>query len=219
MRAEVTHPSDAAPARSRVRVKICGVRTVADARSAVDAGADMIGLNFFSGSKRRLDPVGAAEIAASLPPSVWRVGVFVNAVRAEIDRIRRAVGLSAIQLHGEEPPEMLRGWDVPVIRAVHLRGPADAVRARTGPAPDYYLVEGDTGSARGGSGAVFEWSWAAEFPADRLFVAGGLTPDNVGAAVRALRPFAVDVASGVESAPGIMSTALVAAFIEHAKAA
>src|SRR5262245_53735808 len=95
-----------------VRVKICGVRTVADARAAAAAGADMIGLNFFPGSPRYLLPEQASEIASSLPAGVWRIGVFVNAKREEIDRIRRAVGLSAIQLHGDESIEMLAGWDV-----------------------------------------------------------------------------------------------------------
>jgi phosphoribosylanthranilate isomerase len=195
------------------------VRTVDDAREAVALGADMVGLNFYARSRRHVDVARAAEIATSLPPTVWSVGVFVDADREEIDRVRRAVGLSAIQLHGDEPAEMVEGWDVPVIRTLHLRSRGDAALARTRPSPDFYLVEGDAGAARGGSGALFEWSWADELPADRLIVAGGLTPDNVADAVRALRPFAVDVASGVESAPGIKSPALVAAFIEHAKAA
>jgi phosphoribosylanthranilate isomerase len=212
--------SDAVEAAGRkVRVKICGVRTVADARAAAGAGADMIGLNFFAGSRRCVDLARAREIAACLAPRVWRVGVFVNVGREEIDRVRHDVGLSAIQLHGEEPPELLEGWGVPVIRAVHLGSRADAELAVASLAPDYFLAEGCAGPARGGSGAQFEPSWAAPLPAERLFVAGGLTPDNVAGVVRALRPFAVDVASGVESEPGVKSAALVAAFIEHAKAA
>jgi len=202
-----------------VRVKICGVTSVADARAAVAAGADMIGLNFYPGSKRCISLERAREIVAVLPPQVWRVGLFVNATRAEIEHVRRELALDAIQLHGDEAPEMGRGFDVPVIRALRLTEPGDAARAVARYVADYFLCEGDAGGAYGGAGASFAWEWARAVPRERLVVAGGLTPENVADAVRALRPFAVDVASGVESAPGIKDPARMAALVAHAKAA
>lgn len=202
-----------------VRVKICGVTTVADARAAVAAGADMIGVNFFPGSKRFIPLDRAREIVAALPPQVWKVGVFVNAAREEIESARAELNLDAIQLHGDEPPELTRGFDVPVIRTLKLCGAEDASRGLARFSAEYYLCEGDAGAAYGGAGASFDWEWARPVPRARLIVAGGLTPDNVAAAVRALRPFAVDVASGVESAPGVKDPARMAALVAHAKAA
>jgi phosphoribosylanthranilate isomerase len=133
--------------------------------------------------------------------------------------VRREVDLSAIQLQGDEPAELVRGWPVPVIRAVRLSSESEARAASRTLVADYVLVEGRVEGAFGGVGARFPWRWAEAFPAARLFVAGGLTPENVAEAVRALRPFAVDVATGVESAPGVKEPARVAAFVEHAKAA
>lgn len=202
-----------------VRVKICGVKTVADAEAAVAAGADMIGLNFYAGSKRHVSLDEARAIVAVIPARVWKVGIFVNATRADIERARVALALDAIQLHGDEPPEMTRGFPVPVIRALHLRAAGDAQAALARVDADYYLCEGDAGAAYGGAGATFDWDWARTVPRARLVVSGGLTPDNVAAAVRALRPFAVDVASGVESAPGVKDPARMAALVAHAKAA
>lgn len=212
--------SDAAAGQGApVRVKICGVTSVADARAAIAAGADMIGLNFYPRSKRFIPLERAREIAAAVPPQVWKVGVFVNASRDEIERARAALHLDAIQLHGDEPPEMTQGFAVPVIRTLKLCGAGDAERELARVRADYYLCEGDAGAAYGGAGATFDWEWAREVPRERLVVAGGLTPENVAAAVRALRPFAVDVASGVESAPGVKDPARMAALVAHAKAA
>lgn len=212
--------AEAAAARAAVvRVKICGVTSVDDARAAIAAGADMIGLNFYPGSKRRVDLETARRIVAVLPEGVWRVGIFVDAERGEIEAARDALGLDAIQLHGDEPPGAERDRGVATIRALRLRGPDDAARALEAYAPDYYLVEGDAGAAYGGTGAGFDWEWARAIPPKHLIVAGGLTPENVSDAVRALRPFAVDVASGVERAPGVKDPARMAALVAHAKAA
>jgi phosphoribosylanthranilate isomerase len=213
--ATTTGEAAAAP----VRVKICGVTSVADARAAVAAGADMIGLNFYPGSKRYVPLERAQEIVAALPGDVWKVGVFVNAPRAEIERVQAALQLDAIQLHGDEPAEMTQGFAVPVVRTLKLCAAGDAQRALAQVHADYYLCEGDAGAAYGGAGASFDWDWARAVPRERLVVAGGLTPENVAAAVRALRPFAVDVASGVESAPGVKDPARMAALVAHAKAA
>lgn len=211
--------SDAGRPAIPVRVKICGVTSVEDARAAVSAGADMIGLNFYPGSKRCITLERAREIVAALPSHVWRVGLFVNADRGEIDRVQRELALDAIQLHGDEDPALCQGFAVPVIRAVRLRGAGDAARALETFAADFLHCEGDAGAAYGGVGASFDWDWVREVPRERLVVAGGLTPENVAAAVRALRPFAVDVASGVESAPGVKDPARMAALVANAKAA
>ncbi|HEY8514978.1 MAG TPA: phosphoribosylanthranilate isomerase [Candidatus Binatia bacterium] len=202
-----------------MRVKICGVTSSADARAAVEAGADMVGLNFYPRSKRYVTRERAREIVAELPPEVWRVGVFVNAARDEIERLRDELELDAIQLHGDEEPEVAQGLGCTVIRALRLRGPDDAARALDRWPVDYLLCEGDAGASYGGAGASFDWAWARAVPPARLFVAGGLTPENVADAVRALRPFAVDVASGVESAPGVKDHSRMAALVKHAKAA
>ena len=211
-----------APSESKtapVRVKICGVTSVVDARAAVAAGADMIGVNFYSGSKRCITLDRAREVVAVLPANVWRVGLFVNATRVEIEHAQHELALDAIQLHGDEPPETGRGFTVPVIRALRLTKPGDAARAVARYVADYFLCEGDAGAAYGGVGAPFAWDWARAVPRERLVVAGGLTPENVANAIRTLRPFAVDVASGVESAPGVKDPARMAALVAHAKAA
>jgi phosphoribosylanthranilate isomerase len=202
-----------------VRVKICGVTSREDARAAASAGADMIGLNFWPGSKRFVDVVTAREVAGALPAEVWKVGVFVNAAREEIESAVESVGLDAIQLHGDEPEEMLLGWGRPVIRAIRLRSSADEAVRRVSEAAAFVLCEGGAGGGYGGGGETFPWEWASELPRERLIVAGGLNPENVAAAVRRLRPFAVDAASGVEREARVKDPRRMAEFIENAKAA
>lgn len=199
-------------------MKICGVTRTEDAEAAASLGADMIGLNFYPQSKRYVDEARAREIARAIPDSVWRVGVFVNASRDEIEALRTSVGLDVIQLHGDEPPEMVCDWSCPVIRATRLSAEADVDKALADPQPDYILCEGQASGGYGGGGETFDWSWASRVPAERLFVAGGITPENVGDAVRALRPFAVDLASGVESSPGIKDVSKMRELIRNAKA-
>jgi len=202
-----------------VRVKICGVTSAADARDAAALGADMIGFNFWPGSKRVVGVAEARAAAVSLPAEVWRVGVFVNAPRAEIERTVESVGLDTIQLHGDEPDDLLRGWPCRVIRVVRLSSADDAAARRAGELADFVLCEGRASSGYGGTGETFPWEWASELPRDQLIVAGGLHPGNVGDAVRRLRPFAVDVASGVERAAGVKDAKRMAELIQNAKAA
>ena len=202
-----------------VRVKICGITSVADARAVIEAGADALGLNFHAASKRHVDVERAAAIVAVVPAGVWRVGVFVDASREEIVSLVAGLDLTAIQLHGNEPAGFERGWPVPSIRAVRIRSAANVAEALAAYAPDYFLCEGNAGGSYGGAGESFDWRLAAAVPKRRLIVAGGLHPENVADAVRALRPFAVDVASGVERSPGVKDAARVAAFIANAKRA
>ncbi|HZI11809.1 MAG TPA: phosphoribosylanthranilate isomerase [Myxococcus sp.] len=204
-----------------VKVKVCGVTRLEDARGAWEAGADALGLNFYPKSPRCVDVATAAALARTRPVLGAVVGVFVNAPADEIRAKVRECGLTAVQLHGDEPPEACAGFGVPVIKALRVRGPEDVALART------YLGVGDVagllldGAAPGygGGGVGFDWSLVAGLAGSGtpVLVAGGLTPANVAEAVRATRPYGVDVASGVESAPGIKDLDAVRAFIRHAK--
>jgi indole-3-glycerol phosphate synthase/phosphoribosylanthranilate isomerase len=207
-------------AGTRVFVKVCGITSVDDALVAARAGADAVGLVFWPGSPRRVDIETARRISAALPPFVLRVGVFVDAPREELARTSEAVGLDVLQLHGHEPPEALAGLPRRVVKAVHV-GPgfvADSA-LRYGRAADGILLDtripGDK-APPGGTGVAFDWSLAREVreKVSFLMLAGGLTPENVARAVTAVRPDAVDVSSGVESAPGRKDPAKVRAFLD-----
>jgi phosphoribosylanthranilate isomerase len=205
-------------ARVPVKVKICGVCSTEDARAAVAAGADFLGLNFHPGSPRALDVDGARAIADAVGATPL-VGVFVDAARERVEDVAAAVGLAAVQFHGDESPAYCTGWAWRTIKALRARPGADlAALARTF-ATDYLLVDAWRPGVPGGTGVPLDPAAAAGLPAARLFVAGGLTPDTVADVVRAVRPFAVDVASGVESGPRRKDHAKVEAFIRRAKAA
>ncbi len=203
------------------RVKICGVTRVEDARLAWAAGADALGLNFYPRSPRYVTSETAAALARTRPALGAVVGVFVNESPDVIrDRVREC-GLTSVQLHGDEPPEACSGFGVPVIKALRVRGPEDVERART------YVGAGDVAAllldgaapGYGGGGVGFDWSLVARL-ADAgvpVLVAGGLNPANVQEAVRATRPYGVDVASGVEVSPGIKDADAVRAFVRAAK--
>jgi len=204
-----------------VRVKVCGVTRLQDALAAWQAGADALGLNFYVKSPRCVDIATAAALAATRPPLGAVVGVFVNTPMDEVRAKVRECGLTAVQLHGDEPPEACSGYGVPVIKALRVRGPEDVARARE------YIGVGDVagllldGAAPGygGGGVGFDWSLVAQLSGSGVpvLVAGGLKPSNVAEAVRATRPYGVDVASGVESAPGIKDLDAVRAFVRLAK--
>jgi phosphoribosylanthranilate isomerase len=203
------------------RVKVCGVTRVEDARVAWAAGADALGLNFYPRSPRYVTAEKAAELARTRPALGAVVGVFVNESPDVIRNRVRECGLTSVQLHGDEPPEACAGFGVPVIKALRVRGPEDVERART------YVGVGDVAAllldgaapGYGGGGVGFDWSLVARL-ADAgvpVLVAGGLNPSNVQEAVRATRPYGVDVASGVEVSPGIKDADAVRAFVRAAK--
>jgi phosphoribosylanthranilate isomerase len=203
---------------SLTKVKICGITRTQDALAAAELGADALGFNFWPRSKRRVEVEKAAEIASELPPFVLRVGVFVNQPRAEVVRIASRTGMQAVQLHGDESPQFCSGFPLPVIKAVRVEGP------RTLAGLDAYTVAAfllDSPSpGYGGSGVPFDWDLVGEIGEDRpIILAGGLTPTNVAAAVRKVKPYAVDVAGGVESRPGIKDHRKLARFIRAAKQA
>jgi phosphoribosylanthranilate isomerase len=202
-----------------VRAKICGITSLADALVAVEAGADALGLNFWAGSPRCVAEPIAAEIAGVLRDKVLLVGVFVDASYDEIARLRDVLGLGCVQLHGDEPPELLARFLPHAYKAVRVRGSDVAAEvARFG--GEHVLLDAYVAGMPGGTGARFDWKLAEQVARQRkLTLAGGLTPDNVAEAVRTVRPYCVDTASGVESAPGVKDAARVRAFIERAKGA
>jgi phosphoribosylanthranilate isomerase len=200
------------------RVKICGVTRVADAVHAARAGADAIGLNFFPGSPRCVSLETAAAIAGALPAGVCRVGVFVDAPRDQIAAVAAQVGLDALQFHGAEPRALCGGWDRKTIKAIRVDGPQALAAAADYPV-DYLLADAHVAGQAGGTGRRVPVAWLVGVPRQRLILAGGLTPDSVAEAVRAVRPAAVDVASGVESAPGIKDPEKVERFIANARTA
>jgi phosphoribosylanthranilate isomerase len=200
-----------------MRVKICGITRPEDAEFAEAAGADAVGFIFAERSKRYLTLERAREISAVLGPFVVRVGVFVDAPLEEVRRAVATLRLGAVQLHGQEEPAYAAalGSSVRVIRAVPFTAGLSLERLSRFPA-DAFLLD----SLEPGRGKTFEWSQATPFKALPKFVlAGGLTPLNVAAAVATLQPYAVDVASGVESAPGIKDYQKVEAFIAAARGA
>lgn len=201
-----------------VKVKICGITSVTDGQAAVEAGADMIGLMFYERSPRNIPLATAAEISRALPPFVVKVGVFVN---PEEDAVLRAIGecgVTLLQFHGEETPEFCTQFGVMSMKAFRVRDAAslaDLPKYQT----DAWLLDAFSPAAHGGTGAKFNWDLAieAKLLGRPVFLAGGLTPENVGAAVRQVQPFGVDVSSGVESAPGRKDHAKVRAFIQAAR--
>ena len=200
-----------------VRVKICGVTSVADAEAAVAAGADYLGVNFHPDSVRCVTrEVARAIVAAAAVPVA---GVFVDRPRAEIAAVAAEVGLAMLQLHGDEAPDACTGWDRPVIKALRAAPGVDLPALAATYAADYILLDSWVPGRAGGTGVALDPSAARGLEPDRLFLAGGLRPETVADAVRVVRPFAVDVASGVESVPGKKDHGKLEAFIRRAKAA
>ncbi len=188
-----------------VRVKICGITSWQDAKLALDAGADILGFNFYPPSPRYISPAQAKRIAARLPRGRQAAGVFVNEPVARMEQIAGVVGLDLLQLHGNESPEQVRelAERYPVIKAFRIRrGFRCALLARYADAAAF-LLDGFRRRLHGGTGRTFDWHIAkAAKRYGRIFLAGGLTPENVAQAIREVRPYAVDVCSGVETRPG-----------------
>jgi phosphoribosylanthranilate isomerase len=214
------------------RVKICGITNVDDAFAAVEAGADAIGLNFFSGSRRCIGAAEAARIVQALGEQACPVGIFVNAAADTIREIRNQTNVELVQLHGDEPPTFLKELrGLPTIRVRRLgRDGMQAIesdlhecRRASGFAPAAVLIDAAMTGEFGGTGRTADWDqiaayreWLGDVP---LILAGGLTPENVAEAIRIVEPYAVDVASGVESSPGKKDRAKMHDFIAAAQAA
>lgn len=200
------------------KIKICGITNPTDALAAVEAGADALGFIFYERSPRYVSLKAAVEISRQLPPFVMRVGVFVNAEEGLILRAIGEAGLTMLQFHGDEAPEFCRQFGLMSMKAFRVHGPETLDQI-----PRYdteaYLLDAFSSAALGGTGERFNWDLAVEARkfGKPIFLAGGLTPENVAGAIRKVGPFGVDVSSGVESAPGRKDHAKVKAFIAAAK--
>jgi phosphoribosylanthranilate isomerase len=204
----------------QVKVKICGITNIDDAMAAVEFGADALGFVFFEGSPRRISHNDAAAIIKKLPSFITPVGVFVDETSEKIEKITAWTGIDVIQLHGNEPPDM----------CYFLRRMIKAIRVKSleslDPLVHYkdrvsaFLLDTFSPDVFGGSGQIFNWdiaAYAKQF--GRIILAGGLTPDNVAEATEHVRPYGVDVSSGVESGKGKKDHAKMKLFIEKAKSA
>lgn len=190
---------------AKARLKVCGITNWPDAKLAVDAGADMLGFNFYRPSPRFVPVREAKRIIQKLPRRVKAIGVFVNESVGHIATVARTAGLHGIQLHGEETPEQVvqlaRRW--PVIKAFRIRRGFRVAVLHRYRAAHAFLLDGFSRKARGGAGKTFDWSVAQRAARyGRVFLAGGLTAGNIASALAAAKPYAVDVCSGVEASPG-----------------
>lgn len=208
--------SQSEKAPMRTRIKICGVTRPEDARAAATAGADAVGLVFYPHSPRVLDLDAAEAVAAALPPFVSRVALFLDPAAADVQAVIDTLRPDLLQFHGEESAEFCGRFGVPYMKAVPM-GDEDAdpaAYAERFADARALLLDGHRSGRAGGRGEGFAWERRGEGNALPIVLAGGLTPDNVAGAIRELRPYAVDVSSGVESAPGIKDPDRIRAFAE-----
>jgi len=202
---------------SRTRVKICGITREQDLDAAVAAGADAVGFVFYPKSPRFLEMGRAARLARRVPPFVTRVGLFVNPQPAVLAETLAEVPIDLIQFQGDEEPASCEQLGRPYLKVARMRAGLDLLefarryRSATGLLLDAYV------ESYGGAGQRFDWSLVPGTLPMPVIIAGGLTPDNVGSAIRQLRPWGVDVSSGVESAKGIKDAAKIAAFVAAVK--
>ena len=196
------------------RIKICGITRIEDALAAAQLGAHAIGLVFFAGSPRAVTPQQARDIIAALPPFVVPVGLFVN---ADVQAVRATIAAAPVQLlqfHGDETPQYCAGFGLPYLRAVRVRPGVDLLQyAREFHAARGLLLDAYVDGVHGGTGATFDWSLIPRDLPVPVVLSGGLHAENVTEAVRRVRPWAVDVSSGVESAKGIKDVRKMAAFM------
>ena len=198
----------------RTRVKICGITRVEDALSAVEQGADAIGLVFYPPSPRYVSALQAAEIAQVLPAFVTVVGLFVDALSADIEAVLSKVPIDLIQFHGNETPEQCRRYEKPYIKAIRVKTDTNLIQYQS----DFsdakaLLLDTYTDGVPGGTGQVFDWNVIPKHMTKQLVLAGGLDANNVTQAIKLVKPYAVDVSGGVESAKGIKDAAKIAAFM------
>lgn len=204
---------------SCLKVKICGITRLQDALDACEMGADILGFNFVPASPRYLNPYTAREIISRLPPFVTRVGVFADEELSVLNDMTTFLNLDAVQLHGSEDAQYCRMVKGPVVKAIRVSLPSD-LEGLDELDVSAYLLDARVEGYLGGSGQTFPWQLAKGFCRDqKVFVAGGLTPENVGDAVRTLTPYGVDAASGVETEPGIKDPVLMERFIMAARCA
>lgn len=199
--------------RGQPRVKVCGITRAEDAELAVRLGADAIGFILWEGSPRFVNVATVAAISSLLPPFIARVGVVVNQPADQLTAAVAAAGLDVVQLHGDEAVASYRSVSRRLVRAMAIESPGDVATALNAPPDVTILADATDGTRRGGTGRRANWALAAEVARRRpLILAGGLTAENVGEAIASVRPWAVDVSSGVEVSPGIKSAERLEAF-------
>lgn len=201
-------------------VKICGITRGDDALAAAQLGAHALGFIFYAKSPRGVAPQRAAEIIRGLPPFITAVGLFVNPEESDIERVLARVPLNLLQFHGEETPEFCARFELPYIKAARVRAGLDLLQyAQHYSAARGLLLDAFVEGAHGGTGAAFDWSLVPRELPLPVILSGGLTPNNVAAAIRRVKPWAVDVSSGVEASPGIKDPRKIAAFMKEVRSA
>jgi phosphoribosylanthranilate isomerase len=204
---------------ARVRVKVCGVTTVADAVACVEAGVDSVGVNLVASSVRRVDPVLLREVVVAIGARALVVAVVADMTVPDMLALKEATGVGCLQLHGNEAAASLSALLPHAYKAVRVANEADVVTAEAMPG-DYVLVDAKVEGSLGGTGHTFDWTLVRGLASRRrLVLAGGLTPGNVAEAIASVGPWCVDVASGVESAPGVKDMGKVWAFVDAARRA
>lgn len=200
-----------------VRIKICGITNMEDALRAADLGADALGFIFYKGSKRYIEPRDAGQIISSLPPFVSAVGVFVNRSIEEIKESARVSGIDTVQLHGDETPEFCGGLPHRLIKAIRVKDAVNIAEVELYPV-QAILFDKHTDEMYGGTGSSFDWGVLKGLEiSKKIILSGGLTPENVSLAVRLVKPYGVDVSTGVEDAPGKKNHEKMRKFIEAVK--
>lgn len=202
-----------------IRIKVCGITRQEDARAAVEFGADALGFVFYPRSPRAIEPERAAEIIRTLPPFVTPVGVFVDEPPEAVRRTCEIAGLSAVQLHGSEPPETMPLYPGRIIKAFRVRG-AEILSELPRYKVSALLLDTYKKGIKGGTGETFDWNLAVEARRyGRIVLSGGLTPETVADAIQRVRPYAIDVSSGIEIEPGIKDHGRMKRFIQNARSA
>lgn len=201
-----------------VKIKICGITNARDAAAAAEAGADALGFVLWEGSKRFVSVETAAKIAPLLPPHVIRVGVFVDAPEELVYRAVRECGLNVLQFHGNETPEYCTQFGLMSMKAIRVKD-EEAIELSRKYTTEALLLDAWSPAGQGGTGEMFDWDLAVEIRrlGRTVFLAGGLTAENVAEAIRKVSPFGIDVSSGVESAPGRKDHRKIQAFIQAAR--
>ena len=198
----------------RTRAKICGITRAEDAQAAATHGADAIGLIFYRPSPRCVTPQQARRIVEAAPAFVTTVAVFVNPTQEEVETVIRESGVSLLQFHGDEAPEFCSGFSLPYIKAARIKPGLDLIKYLSPHAgAKAWMLDAYHEDLWGGTGGVFDWSLVPRAAARPIILSGGLTADNVANALRRVRPYAVDVSTGVEASKGIKDAAKIAAFI------
>lgn len=198
------------------RIKICGITRVEDALTAAQSGADALGLVFHDKSPRHVSLRQAVQLATAMPPFVTRVGLFVNAGAEEVHRVMQAVPLDVLQFHGEEDPEFCAQFGRPYLKAIRVKSGVDLVQCAAHFAgAQALLLDAFVEGTHGGTGASFDWALIPQHLPLPVILSGGLHVGNVAAAIRQVRPCAVDVSSGVEASKGIKDAAKIASFINE----